>query len=221
MTVHNCGIYLISPPEIDLISFKEDLARALDAGEVACLQLRLKNCEDDHILRAAEHLIPVCQKRNTVFLVNDRPDLARRVEADGVHIGQKDSTYSDARKILGKNSIIGVTCHNSRHLACIAAESGADYVAFGAFFPSLTKNAEFHAPLHLLEWWSELMVIPCVAIGGITPNNCGPLVRAGSDFIAPLSAVWQHPDGPAAAIMAFKKSINHNLRRVWSNNGQP
>jgi thiamine-phosphate pyrophosphorylase len=170
---------------------------------VASLQLRLKDIPDDEIRRAIEVLKPIAQRVGTALLLNDRPDLAREFHCDGVHIGQGDASYAEARAAVGANAIVGVTCHDSRHLAMEAAEVGADYVAFGAFFPTSTKEAKTRADPEILRWWSELMVVPCVAIGGITVDNARPLIEAGADFLAVSSGVWSHADGPAAAIKAF------------------
>ncbi|MEE8351112.1 MAG: thiamine phosphate synthase, partial [Rhodospirillales bacterium] len=182
--------------------------QALDGGDVACLQLRLKDAQDDDICQAVEALLPLCRERGVPLILNDRPDLARQTGCDGVHIGQKDATYADARKAVGENGTVGVTCHDSRHLGMEAAERGADYVAFGAFFATETKQASTRAPVEILEWWSGIMVVPVVAIGGITPDNCAPLVRAGADFLAVVSAVWDHPDGPGKAIEIFNAIIS-------------
>ncbi len=198
-----CRLYLVTPPVIEPARFAEELKRAFDAGDVASLQLRLKNVADDDIRQAASILMPIAQRANVAFILNDRPDLARQLGCDGVHIGQEDAPYSEARAQLGPNAIVGVTCHDSRHLAMEAAEAGADYVAFGAFFPTGTKEAKTHADAEILGWWSELMVVPCVAIGGITVENAPPLIKAGADFIAVSSGVWSHPNGPAAAVKAF------------------
>ncbi len=202
-----CRLYLITPPALEPPSFAETLASTLDAGDVASLQLRLKGADDDEIRRAAERLMPVCQSRDVAFVINDRPDLAAEMGADGVHIGQSDADYQAARRLLGAERIVGVTCHSSRHLAMEAAEAGADYVAFGAFFPTATKEARGAADIELLRWWSEVMVVPSVAIGGIKPENCRPLVEAGADFIAVVAGVWAHEDGPPAAVAAFNKVI--------------
>ena len=199
----SCRLYLISPPRLEPKAFAETLKRALSGGDVASLQLRLKDVPDDDILRAGDMLMPVAQRANVAFIVNDRPDLAYKLGADGVHVGQEDASYLDAREYLGPDRIIGVTCHNSRHFAIEAAEAGADYVAFGAFFPTATKEPKTHAEPEILEWWSEMMVVPCVAIGGITVENAPPLIEAGADFLAVSSGVWDHPDGPAAAVKAF------------------
>ncbi len=202
-----CRLYLITPPKIELATFRDDLARALDGGDVACLQLRLKECADDDIKRAAGLLMPLAHKYEVAFLINDRPDLARATGADGVHIGQQDAPYTEARQLMGLDKIIGVTCHDSRHLAMEAAEDGADYVAFGAFFPTITKDVDTHASPELLQWWQETFLIPCVAIGGIQVENCGLLAQAGADFIAVANGVWNHPDGPQAAVTAFNRMI--------------
>jgi thiamine-phosphate pyrophosphorylase len=200
-------LYLITPPQLVPAAFADALARALDAGDVACVQLRLKDVDDDAIRRAADALRPVTQERGVAFLMNDRPDLALDTGCDGVHVGQQDASYAEARRLLGAERIVGVTCHESRHLAMEAAEAGADYVAFGAFFPSATKAAKHRADPEILRWWSELMTVPSVAIGGITPENCAPLVAAGVDFLAVISAVWNHPEGPAAGVKAFLAAI--------------
>ncbi len=199
----SCRLYLIAPPRFEPVSFGETLKRALDAGDVASLQLRLKDTSDDDICRAAEVLIPIAQHAGVAFIVNDRPDLAARFGADGVHIGQEDASFAQARAAVGSERIVGVTCHDSRHLAIEAAEAGADYVAFGAFFPTNTKETKTRADIELLAWWSELMVVPCVAIGGIAVDNARPLVEAGADFIAVSSGVWDYAQGPAAAVRAF------------------
>ncbi|MGA7675078.1 MAG: thiamine phosphate synthase [Rhizomicrobium sp.] len=198
-----CRLYLITPPKFELPAFAETLKRALGAGDIASLQLRLKDVPDEDIARAVETLMPIAQAADVAFILNDRPDLAVRLGCDGVHVGQEDASHAEARAVLGPNRIVGVTCHASRHLAIEAAEAGADYVAFGAFFPTATKEAKAHADVDLLTWWSDLMVVPCVAIGGITVANAKPLVDAGADFLAVSSGVWDHPDGPEAAIEAF------------------
>ena len=198
-----CRLYLITPPAFEPRRFSELLKAALVAGDVATLQLRLKDVADDEIRRAAELLMPIAQKAGAAFLLNDRPDLAAEFGADGVHIGQDDMPYKQARALLGGRSIVGVTCHDSRHLAIDAAEGGADYVAFGAFFPTSTKEPNTRATIELLRWWSELMTVPCVAIGGITIDNAPRLIKAGADFLAVSAGVWSHPEGPAAAVKRF------------------
>jgi thiamine-phosphate pyrophosphorylase len=202
-----CRLYLVTPPALVPSAFADTLAEALDAGDVACVQLRLKGADDDAIRRAAEILRPVAQQRGAAFLMNDRPDLARATDCDGVHVGQQDASYGEARRLLGPDRIVGVTCHQSRHLAMEAAEAGADYVAFGAFFPSGTKAAAQRADPEILRWWSEIMTVPAVAIGGITPQNCAPLVAAGADFLAVIAAVWDHPEGPGRAVKDFLAAI--------------
>lgn len=199
-------LYLITPPKLPA-DFADRLALALDAGDVACLQLRLKESSDDAIRRAADALMPVAQKHDVAFLMNDRADLAKATGCDGVHLGQEDTGYAEARRLLGPAAIIGVTCHDNRHLAIEAAEAGADYVAFGAFFPTQTKAAKGAADIELLRWWSEIMTVPCVAIGGITPANCASLVEAGADFLAVVSAIWDHPQGAGVAVREFARVI--------------
>lgn len=201
-----CRLYLITPPTL-APGFPATLAAALDAGDVACVQLRLKDVDDQIVIRAAEALGEVCRRRDVAFLVNDRPDLAKRSGADGVHIGQQDVSLAEARDILGPDATIGVTCHDSRHLALTAAEAGADYVAFGSFFPTATKQPPAMAPIELVEWWSELIEVPCVAVGGITVENCAPIVQAGADFLAVASGVWDYAHGPTAAVRDFNAAI--------------
>lgn len=199
----DCRLYLITPPRLEAREFADTLSRALDAGDVACLQLRLKDVSDDDIRRAGEILMPIAQGRDVAFILNDRPDLAAELGCDGVHVGQEDAGYAEARRLMGADRIVGVTCHDSRHLAMETAEAGADYVAFGAFFPTSTKETKTRAEPELLRWWSEIMVVPSVAIGGITVENATVLVEAGADFLAVSSGVWNCADGPAAAVKAF------------------
>lgn len=196
-------LYLITPARLEPRAFAEELKRALGGGDVASLQLRLKGASDDEIARAAEILMPVAAHADVAFILNDRPDLAARLGCDGVHIGQDDATYADARAAVGAGKIVGITCHGSRDLAFDAGEAGADYVAFGAFFPTATKEVKFIADLELLEWWAQFMTVPVVAIGGITVDNAAPLIQAGADFIAVSSGVWAHPKGAAVAVKAF------------------
>jgi len=199
-----CRLYLITPPRLDAAAaFSRALAEALDAGPVDAVQLRLKEVDDDTVRRACDLLRTPVQERDVAFILNDRPDLAAELGCDGVHVGQEDASYAEARRLVGADATVGVTCHNSKHLAITAADAGADYVAFGAFFPTTTKQPKSSADPEILAWWNELMVVPCVAIGGITTANCRPLVEAGADFLAVSAGVWEHPDGPAAAVRAF------------------
>ena len=205
-----CRLYLITPPAFDPDVFADDLARALDGGDVASLQLRLKDVDDDAIRRAVERLMPLAHQRDVAFIVNDRPDIAAEMDADGVHIGEEDGAYDEARDIVGDDRIVGVSCYDSRQRAMEAGDAGADYVAFGAFFPTETKVPKSRATTDILEIWSTMTTVPCVAIGGITVDNCGPLVRAGADFLAVIGGVWGHPEGPAAAVQAFERAIAAN-----------
>ena len=198
-------LYLVTPTTAGP-DFADTLAAALDAGDVAALQLRLKDAADDHWRRTIDALRPIAQSRGVAFLLNDRPDLAAEMECDGAHVGQTDTPATDARKLLGKLTL-GVTCHDSRDLAMQAGDDGADYVAFGAFFPTTTKDAPTMAEPELITWWSDIMELPCVAIGGITAGNCAPLVTAGADFLAVVGAVWAHPEGPAAGVRALNAAI--------------
>ncbi len=202
-----CRVYLITPPALDPVPFADRLAAALDGGDVAAVQLRLKDVDDGVWHRAIDALRPVCQSRGVAFLLNDRADLVRPGGADGVHVGQDDMPARDARKLIGPDLTLGVTCKGSRDLAMQAGEDGADYVAFGAFYPSTTKEVTALLDPEILAWWSEMMELPSCAIGGITPENCGPLVRAGTDFLAVVGCVWNHPDGPAAGVRALNAAI--------------
>jgi len=207
MQTLDCRLYLITPPQFDPSVFPDMLARALDGGDVAALQLRLKGADDDAQRRAAEVLLPLCKDRDVPLLMNDRPDLAAKTGCDGVHIGQEDGDYHQARDTVGNDAIVGVTCHDSRHLAIEAAAQGADYVAFGAFFESTTKARKHAADAEILAWWQEVMTTPCVAIGGIKVENCGALVTAGADFLAVASGVWDYPAGAAKAVADFNAAI--------------
>jgi len=200
-----CQLYLISPPEFRLDDFRIKLSEALETGKVSCFQLRLKNVADVDIRIASKALLPICQNHGVPFIVNDRPDLAAEVGADGTHIGADDIGYKEARRLVGKKGIVGISCYNSKHTALVGAEAGADYIAFGAFFPTTTKTPRTRAELELLTWWQQTTTVPCVAIGGITVNNCTPIISAGADFIAVISGVWDHSDGPSAALVRFDK----------------
>ncbi len=208
MTPPLCRLYLITPPEIDdPAAFARRLALALEGGDVGAVQLRLKDVPDGAVAAAVKALLPVTARRDVALILNDRPDLAAVLGCDGVHIGQSDGPYEAARRAVGPGRIVGVTCHDSRDLAMEAAEAGADYVAFGAFFPTATKATTHTPDLEILEIWQETMLTPCVAIGGITVDNCRPLVAAGADFLAVSAGVWAHPAGPAAAVAAFNAEI--------------
>lgn len=197
-----CQLYLISPLDVGG-DFPERLRRALEAGPVAAFQFRVKDVDQHEAARLAEPLQAICAEHEVAFIVNDSVSLAKRLGADGVHLGQEDGDPREARQALGPSAQIGVTCHDSRHLAMEAGEAGADYVAFGAFYPTDTKETRHRPDLAILGWWSTLFELPCVAIGGITPDNARPLIEAGADFIAVCGAVWNDPDGEAAAIRKF------------------
>jgi thiamine-phosphate pyrophosphorylase len=204
MPAPSCQLYLISPLDVGG-EFSQRLERALEAGPVAAFQFRVKGLDQHEAARLAEPLQAICARHEVAFIVNDSIALAKRLKADGVHLGQQDGTVREAREALGREAQIGVTCHASRHLAMEAGEPGADYVAFGSFFPSETKASEHRPEPDLLAWWQSLFEIPCVAIGGITPANCGPLVKAGADFLAVSQAVWGGDE--AAAVRAFAEAI--------------
>lgn len=199
-------LYLISPPVL-AADFADRLKAALDAGPVAAFQLRLKGPDDHAIARAAEPLQAICAAHEVAFIMNDSIALAKRLGADGVHLGQSDGDPREAREVLGRDAQIGVTCHNSRHLAMEAGEAGADYVAFGAFFPTTTKEVAHIADPAILGWWSVVSPIPSVAIGGITPATAGAIAKAGADFIAVSGDVWNDPAGEAAAVKAFLQAL--------------
>lgn len=204
-------LYLISPLEVGG-DFPGRLEQALGGGEVAAFQFRVKGVDQHEAARLAAPLQAICAAREVAFIVNDSISLARRIGADGVHLGQGDGDPREAREALGRQAQIGVTCHASKHLAMEAGEAGADYVAFGSFFPSSTKASEHRPAPELLSWWQTLFEIPCVAIGGITPENCGPLIAAGADFLAVSTAVWQ---GDAAVnVRAFDRAIAEASRRT-------
>ncbi len=197
-----CKLYLISPQEVGG-AFPDRLRAALDGGEVAAFQLRVKDVDSHELARLAEPLQRICADHGTAFIVNDSMSLAKRLGADGVHLGQSDGDLREARALLGPTAQIGRTCHDSRHLAMEAGEAGADYIAFGAFHPTTTKPSDYRPPPSILSWWAAVFEIPCVAIGGITPANARPLVDAGADFIAVCQAVWGAND-PGAAVSDFK-----------------
>jgi len=204
-----CQLYLISPLDVGG-DFPQRLGEALGAGPVAAFQFRVKGVDQHEAARLAQPLLDICRAHDVAFIVNDDMGLAKRLGADGVHLGQGDGNPNDARALLGPSAQIGVTCHDSRHLAMEAGEAGADYVAFGAFFPTTTKETDHRAEPKILGWWSSLFQIPSVAIGGITPENAGPLVEAGADFIAACGFVWSHPDGPAAAVASFIETLENS-----------
>ncbi|HKR87255.1 MAG TPA: thiamine phosphate synthase [Phenylobacterium sp.] len=208
MTAPLCRLYLITPPRLDdLAAFGHVLAHALDAGDVAALQIRLKDVDDAIVAAAVDALSPIAAARDVAVILNDRPDLAAKLGCDGVHIGQDDGSYAEARRLMGRDRIVGVTCHDSRHLAMEAAEAGADYVAFGAVFPTGTKDAKTRCELEILSIWQETMETPCVAIGGITVATAREVARAGADFVAISAGVWSYGDGPAAAVKAINAEI--------------
>jgi thiamine-phosphate pyrophosphorylase len=203
-----CRLYLITPPAIpDVAAFSAALKAALDGGDVAALQIRLKDAPDETVRTVVKALKPIAVEKGVAVILNDRPDLAQDTYCDGVHVGQEDASYAEARRAMGPKRIVGVTCHDSRHLAMEAAEAGADYVAFGAFFDTATKAPKTRADLEILQVWQETMQTPCVAIGGITVATAAAVAEAGADFIAVASGVWDHPEGPRAAVAAFNREI--------------
>lgn len=202
-----CQLYLITPPRIDA-GFAELLDSVLAEGVASVLQLRLKDQPENQLPGLIPPLVKAAKRHGVTVLMNDRPDLAVHYGMDGVHVGQEDAPYAQARAAVGKTGIVGVTCHDSRHLAMTAAEKGADYVAFGAMFPTATKSPKASASVDIIEWWSEVFEVPCVAIGGITPENASPVIEAGADFIAVSGGVWNHPAGPVEAVRAFGAQLS-------------
>ena len=204
-----CRLYLITPPAIpDLDGFAATLDEALGAGDVAALQIRLKPADDAAVRAAVTVLAPVARRHDVAVILNDRPDLARATGCDGVHIGRDDASLAEARRVMGPDAMIGVTCHDDRDLAWDAADGGADYVAFGAFYPTATKETVHRPDLGLLTVWQETVETPCVAIGGITVETAAEVARAGADFVAVSAGVWNHPEGAAYAVRAFNQALN-------------
>lgn len=198
----HCQLYLLTPPRIDA-GFAGVLDAVLAEGVASVLQIRLKDQPENQLPGLIPPLVKAARRHGVTVLMNDRPDLAVHYAMDGVHVGQEDAPYAQARATVGKTGIVGVTCHDSRHLAMTAAENGADYVAFGALYPTATKSPKASASVDIIEWWSDLFEVPCVAIGGITPDNASPVITAGADFIAVSGGVWNHPAGPVEAVRAF------------------
>ncbi len=203
----SCRLYIITPERFDLQVFPDALRRALDAGDVAVVQLRLKNADDGTWKRAADALLPVCRSRRVALVLNDRADLVEATGCDGAHVGQEDMPARDARRLMASGRMLGVTCKASLDLARRAVEDGADYVAFGAFFPSTSKQVTRLADADVLRQWGAESRLPSCAIGGITAANLAPLVRAGASLLAIIGGVWGHPDGPAAGVRAINEAI--------------
>lgn len=200
-------LYMITPPVIaDVPAFVAALEAALAAGDVASLQIRLKTGDeiDESATRAvAAATLPLLREADVAVIINDSPQLAVELGADGVHLGADDMDIKSARGMVGEEMVIGATCKSSRHIAMTAGEDGADYVAFGSFYPTQTKADATPADPEVLTFWQEIMELPCVAIGGITVDNAAPLVRAGADFLAVSSGIWEYPAGAAAAVAEF------------------
>lgn len=213
-----CRLYLISPPSITPERFVTELEAALEAGDVGAFQLRLKDASHDEVIAAAQVLMPVCHAHGVAFIINDDVDAVLKLDADGVHLGQEDMPLKEARALLGDDKVIGISCHDSSHMAMEAGDGGADYVAFGAFYPTQSKPAEklakYGTPTtDTLTWWSTYTVVPSVAIGGMTPQNCAPMVEAGADFVAAITAVWSAEGGAANAVRAFNDAIRIGLHK--------
>ncbi|MEO1642947.1 MAG: thiamine phosphate synthase, partial [Pseudomonadota bacterium] len=209
-------LYLITPRKVsDLAAFITQFEAAIAGGDIASLQVRLKGSDseiDTAATRAvAQAVKPLCAEHEIALFINDSPQLARALEVDGVHLGADDMDIAEARALLGDDMIIGATCKNSRHTALLAGEAGADYLAFGAFHPTDTKQNTTPAEPDILTWCQMFLTLPCVAIGGITIQNAAPLVAAGADFLAVSSGVWMHQDGPAAAVAMFNRVIDEAM----------
>ena len=208
MSTPLCRLYLITPSRLpDPAAFAAAFEAALSGGDVAALQVRLKDVPDEAVAAAVRAIRPIAPNAGVALILNDRPDLAATLDCDGVHIGQEDASFAEARRLMGRDRIVGVTCHDSRHLAMDAADAGADYVAFGAFFDTATKEAKTRTDPEILSVWQETMQTPCVAIGGITVATARELAQAGADFLAVSAGVWAHPEGPAAAVAAFNAEM--------------
>jgi len=218
------NLYLITPPRLaEEAAFITTLKAVLETGLVTALQIRLKETDNTSIdvvttRRLANAVLDQAQAAGTAVFINDDPELAVELGADGVHLGRQDMDLKSARALLQDDMIIGATCHDSRHLAMQAGENGADYVAFGAFYPTATKEASTRADPDILDWWQHLMELPCVAIGGITLENAAPLIQAGADFIAVSAGVWRHGDGPVAAVQAFDALLTAEHAKVSQGN---
>jgi len=198
-------IYLISPPKIREKKFYKKLNLILKTRKVKFFQLRLKKINTQALLKISKKIKKITKKNNVKFLINDKPLVARKVDADGCHIGQKDINCKSARKILGKSKIIGITCHNSKKFALKAQKDGANYIAFGSFFKSSTKKTSFKANLATLLWAKKKIKMPTVAIGGINSSNYKKILLSGVDFIACSSCVWNNKKlDPVSAIKEFK-----------------
>lgn len=206
-----CQIYLISPPALELADFAPLLKEVLSTQQVAAFQLRLKDCSDATIIDTGRILLPTCHQYGVPFILNDRPDLAKQIGADGVHLGEEDTNYAAARALLGNKAMIGVSCYDSIDRAMEAGEQGADYVSFGAFYPTTTKIAKAKPPVDILKKWTSMSTLPCTAIGGITDTNCQALVEAGADFISVISFVWNHPKGAKAAISSLFNILQRHI----------
>ncbi len=202
-------IYLISPPKIELKDFLPQLEKALKTGLVPVFQLRLKGFERSEIKKISQELLKICNSNNTQFIVNDDFELALEIGAHGVHLGAEDGSIKLARQQSHPNFVIGASCYDSRHLAMEAGEQGADYISFGAFYESKTKKSRGKPTLEILEWSSEILNLPIVAIGGITDQNCALLVKSGADFLAVISYVWEHPLGVEEALKKLDFAIKN------------
>ncbi len=193
-------IYLISPPQIELKDFSLNLDKALKTGLVPVFQLRLKNYSPLEIKNFSQEIKKICDNNNCLFLLNDFYEVALEIGASGVHVGIDDKKISQIRQNSPKNFVIGASCYDSKHLAMEACEQGADYISFGAFFETKTKISRGKPTFEILNWASEILNFPIVAIGGINDKNCGELVKNGADFLAVISYVWQHPQGIEVAL---------------------
>lgn len=219
--IYRCRLYIISPPALDPLIFASTLAHALDSGDVSAFQLRMPRADDDALMRATEVLMPIAHERDVAFILNDRADLCKKMDTDGVHLGLQDMNAGDARKMLGEAKIIGASAIDSKHLAMTAAERGASYVSFGPFFQSRSPfyppevlDAQNLVPQDILTWWQDTMELPCVAAGGIKPGNCGELVKAGADFICASTAIWESPHGAPAAVREFNDAISRASEEI-------
>ena len=197
-------IYLISPIKITNDNFYDDLENVFKSKKISFFQLRLKNTEMERKFLTGKKIKKICKKFKVKFLVNDDPFLAKKLNADGCHLGQKDMSINKARKIL-KNKIIGITCHNSIKLAKIAIDNNADYIAFGAFNYSKTKKIRYKAKINILHSIKKISNIPIVAIGGINSNNYKKLLLNKANFLAISGYIWNNKKyKPSEAIERIK-----------------
>lgn len=206
-------IYLISPPNFVEKEFFDNLKNALKTGLVSAFQLRVKNYSNKEVENLARQVKKVCLDYNCPFLLNDYLDIALNLNLEGVHLGCEDENIALARKSSHKNFIIGASCYDSKHLAFEACEQGANYISFGTFFPSITKNSKGKPEKEIISWANEILDLPTVAIGGINDSNCSSLIKEGVDFLAIISYVWNHQKGVEFALKSISRQCYVNYQK--------